>query len=80
MKYDQPSNIIITSSLASGQSTCFICKWTLNNNTFTNPQFTNLSICVINDIYIFDTFIALTKKKFNFNLMNTIILDLSTLS
>ena len=80
MKYDQPSDTIITSSLASGQSTCFICKWTLSNNTFANPQFTKLSICVINDIYIFGNFIALTKKKFNFNFMNTIILDLTTLS
>jgi hypothetical protein len=35
---------------------------------------------VINDIYIFNDTIAITKKKFNINLLNTVILDLKSLN
>lgn len=80
MKYDSNSQKIITSTLVNGQSTCFICKWNVTNNNFVYVQSTNISFCVINDIYIFNSQIALTKKKFNINLMNTIVLDFESLN
>jgi hypothetical protein len=80
LKYDSNTKTIITSTLVNSQSICFVCKWNITNNSFVNIQSTNISLCVINDIYILNNLIALTKKKFNFNLMNTIILDFNTLN
>lgn len=80
MSLDSVNNIIVTSSLSDkpnslSDNNCYICKWNITNNKFIKISYTNISYCVVNDIYIFGDTIAVTKKRLNGNKMNTAILE-----
>jgi hypothetical protein len=70
---------IITSSFRQGLRLCTVCKWNLQNNTFTSTSITSLSNCGINEIKVMENTVVITNKLNN-NWLNSYILDLKTLS